>query len=149
MVLSAETVGVEAWSVSVGRVGVAAWFASAERVDVAALSASAEMASVAVLGRVVVVASAHALVWAEAAVWALAWVLAQVLVVVLVLSLPAVSLEAGVCLPHSQPGAQFLAEWGPLLDAGEVYRLAVDEADPYWDAALPLVWRRGLALPHP
>ena len=119
MVLPAELVGVEVWSVSAEEVEVAALVASAERVDVAALFASAERV--------------------DAAVWALAWVLAQVLAVASVLPLPAVSLEAGVCLPHSQSGAQFLAEWGPLLDAGEVYLLAVDGADPHWVVALPLV----------
>ena len=56
-----------------------------------------------------------------------------------VLPLPAGSLEAGVCLPRSQTGAPFLVVWGPLLAAGEVYRLAVDGADPHWDVALPLV----------
>ena len=98
---------------------MAALFVSAERVEVAARFASAERV--------------------DTEVWALAWVLAQVLAAASVLSSPAVSLEAGVCLPRSQSGTQFLAEWDPLLDAGEVYRLAVDGADPHWDVALPLV----------
>ena len=89
LVLSVETVGIEAWSVSAERVGMVAWFASAERVGVAAS------------GHALVVASAHTSVRAEAAVWALAWVLAQVLAAASVLPSPAVSLEAGVCLPRS------------------------------------------------
>ena len=109
----------EAWSVSAKKVEVAALFASVERVDVAAWVASAERV--------------------DAVVWALAWVLAQVLAATSVLLSPAVALEAGVCLPHSHSGAQFLAEWGPLVDGGEVYHLAVDGADPHWDVALPLV----------
>ena len=119
MVPPVELAGVEAWSVSAEEVEVAALVASAERVEVAALFASAERV--------------------DAAVWALAWVLAQVLAVALVLPSLAVTLEAGVCLPHSQSGAQFLVGWGPLLDAGEVYLLAVDGADLNWDVALPLV----------
>ena len=100
-------------------------------------------------GHVLAAASAHVLVQAEAVVWALAWVLAQVRAAASVLPSPAVSLEAGVSLPHSRSRAQSLLGWGLLLDAGEVYRLAVGEADLYWDVALPLVWRRGLALPRP
>ena len=49
--------------------------------------------------------------------------------------LPAGSLEVGVCLQCLRVGAP----WGPLLAAGEVYRLAVDGVDPHWDVALPLV----------
>ena len=60
-------------------------------------------------------------------------------VAALVLPSPAVALAAGVCLPHSQSGVQFLVGWGPLLAAGEVYRLAVDGAGPNWDVAPPLV----------
>ena len=56
-----------------------AWSVSAERVEVVALLASAERV--------------------EVAAWALAWVLAQVLAAASVLPSPAVSLEAGVCLP--------------------------------------------------
>ena len=121
--------GVEAWSVSAEEVEVVALVASAERVDVAALVASAERVDVAVL-----VASVE-----RVDVAALVASAERVDVAALVLPSPAMALAAGVCLSHSQSGVQFLAGWGPLLAAGEVYRLAVDGADPNWDVAPPLV----------
>ena len=131
LVLSAETVGVVEWSVSAEMANVAAW------------SVSAEMASMAALGHVLAAVSAHTSVRAEAVVWAPAWALAQVLAVASVLSSAAASLEAGVCLPHSQAEAQSLLELVPLLDAGEGYRLAVDAVGLYWEAAPPWCGARG------
>ena len=94
-----------------------AWSVSAEEVEVAAYVASAQRVDMAAL-----VASAE-----------------RVDVAALILPSLAVALAAGVCLPCSQSGVQFLVGWGPLLAVGEVYRLAVDGVDPNWDVAPPLV----------